>query len=324
MGGVIFVAITVSAGISEMGIPLGNILAACTALVLMDIVFGTVALCIGALTGRGSMALGITAALAVAAFLANNLGPMFEGIESVQKLSPFYYYLDGYPLRNGFDVGGISVLVRHRPGPAGRGLVGHQPAGSVGVATIHEPEESGILRCPTFASEDANSSFVLRHRCAFVVLRRTGTIYRARTAQNHESAQSPKEKGNHLMQKQTRSPLLFKTLVIAIALVQLFDIVIHVATDQLEPLRVASNLIILLWLAVALSGRFNMKSMLAAGGALGGYVILNGLFLALEGVTNPAQGGALRTTLFVLIGLTGALSIWLVSLSRGRKAKQFK
>ncbi len=110
MGGVIFVAITVSAGISEMGIPLGNILAACTALVLMDIVFGTAALCIGALTGRGSMALGITAALAVAAFLANNLGPMFEGIESVQKLSPFYYYLDGYPLRNGFDLGGIIVL----------------------------------------------------------------------------------------------------------------------------------------------------------------------------------------------------------------------
>jgi len=126
------------------------------------------------------------------------------------------------------------------------------------------------------------------------------------------------------MTTQTHRSRRTTALTLAIALVQIFDIVIHAATDQLEPLRVASNMIILIWLAVSLSGQFNTKSMLAAGGALGGYVILNGLFLALEGVTNPGQDGELRVMLFVLIGLTGALSIGLVFLSRGRKAKQFK
>ena len=36
-----------------------------------------------------------------------------------------------------------------------------------------------------------------------------------------------------------------KSLGVAITIVQLFDIAIHAATNQLEPLRVVSNLIIL-------------------------------------------------------------------------------
>jgi hypothetical protein len=42
-----------------------------------------------------------------------------------------------------------------------------------------------------------------------------------------------------------KSPVLSKGLGIAIILIQLFDIVLHAATDQLDPLRVVSNLIIL-------------------------------------------------------------------------------
>ncbi|MBP7963914.1 MAG: ABC transporter permease subunit [Caldilineaceae bacterium] len=108
---VIFAAITLSANISDMGIPVAHIVAACTGLGLLGMVFGAIALCIGALTGRSALAVGVTSGVALATYLANNMAPMFEGMESLQKLSPYYYYLNNNPIRNGFDVGGFSVLV---------------------------------------------------------------------------------------------------------------------------------------------------------------------------------------------------------------------
>ena len=108
---------------------------------------------------------------------------------------------------------------------------------------------------------------------------------------------------------------------LVIALVQLVDIALHAATNQLEPLRVSSNLVILLWLAISLFGRLGDKfrPVLGTGTAFarwlalafpGTYLLLNLVFLALEGVTNPEQGGALRITLFGLVTLTTALSGW--------------
>ncbi len=90
-------------------------------------------------------------------------------------------------------------------------------------------------------------------------------------------------------------------------LVQLFDIVIHAATDQLEPLRVTSNLIIIAWLATIAFGRADGKNVTAALISIGGYFGLNIIFLALEGLTNP-NTGELRITLFLLVFLTTALS----------------
>ena len=44
-------------------------------------------------------------------------------------------------------------------------------------------------------------------------------------------------------------------------------------------------------------------------GSIGLYLILNLIFLAQEGLTNPAQGGNLRITLFLLVFLTATLSV---------------
>ncbi len=110
------------------------------------------------------------------------------------------------------------------------------------------------------------------------------------------------------MTKPNNSTTLLKTLVIAIALLQLFDIAIHAATDQLEFLRVSSNVIILLWLAVSALEWRNAKGVLAAISAVGAYFILNLVFLTREGFTNPEQGGGVRVMLLLLVFLTVALS----------------
>ena len=112
------------------------------------------------------------------------------------------------------------------------------------------------------------------------------------------------------MRKHTTT--ILKILRIGIVLLQLFDIFIHAVTDQLEILRVTSNIIILLWLAIAETGKFNGKFPQIAAGSVGAYLILNITFLALEGVRNMEQSGELRVTLFLLIFLTTALSALLI------------
>jgi hypothetical protein len=95
-------------------------------------------------------------------------------------------------------------------------------------------------------------------------------------------------------------------LSLFLALLQIVDLLLHAATGQLEPLRVTANLIILLWLGFFASG--SLKTHRAALLATGSYLALNLLFLALNGVTNPAQGGELRITLFGLVFVTAGLS----------------
>ncbi|WP_129633847.1 hypothetical protein [Candidatus Oscillochloris fontis] len=101
---------------------------------------------------------------------------------------------------------------------------------------------------------------------------------------------------------------ILKTLGVGIALIQLVDIFIHAATDQLEIIRVISNLVILLWLAVIMLNWYKIKFLQISISSIGLYVILNFIFLAKEGLTNPEQGGNLRTMLLLLAFLTVTLS----------------
>ena len=100
-----------------------------------------------------------------------------------------------------------------------------------------------------------------------------------------------------------------------IAIVQVFDIFIHVATNQVEPIRITSNIIILLWLTtVFIFSTFNANFLKMAIGSIVAYLVLNIIFLMLEGVTNAEQGGELRVMLFVLVLLTVTLSTLLTYL----------
>lgn len=107
------------------------------------------------------------------------------------------------------------------------------------------------------------------------------------------------------------TPKLSKAFSIGIIIVQLFDIVIHAATDQLEPLRVVSNLIIMVWIVIVLKGKFIERIFPLALGSIGFYLVFNLIFLIREGMTNPNTGEA-RTMLFLLVLLTTVLSIVLI------------
>ena len=100
-------------------------------------------------------------------------------------------------------------------------------------------------------------------------------------------------------------------LSIAIVLVQIFDIAIHAATDQLEPLRVTSNVVVFVWLVLTASGKISAYVRQIDVASVGVYLLLNALFLSQAGLMNPAQGGAVRWMLLVLVTLTLTLALWL-------------
>ena len=88
---------------------------------------------------------------------------------------------------------------------------------------------------------------------------------------------------------------------------QALDIVLHAATNQLEPLRVASNILLgLAAIVAARSSRFARPILLGASGA---YLALNVLFLFQYGLVNPNTGGV-RYPLFAFVSGSLALAAW--------------
>ncbi|WP_330256686.1 ABC transporter permease [Nocardia sp. NBC_00565] len=87
-----------------LDVPTGNILAASAGLGLLSLVVGTITLLVGAGTGKRSLTLGSASLVAVAGYLANNLGG-----DLVRKLSPFYWANGGAPLVTGWN--GMHLVV---------------------------------------------------------------------------------------------------------------------------------------------------------------------------------------------------------------------
>ncbi len=111
LGVAVFAGTAVGAVAIDMDLSLVNLAAASLMGILLGLVFGTLALAIGAGTGKRSTALGVTSGVALVTFLINTLAPMVDWLEPVHPLSPFYYNAENQPLVNGLHWGHASVLV---------------------------------------------------------------------------------------------------------------------------------------------------------------------------------------------------------------------
>lgn len=101
----------------------------------------------------------------------------------------------------------------------------------------------------------------------------------------------------------------------SIIVIQLFDIGVHVATDQVESIRILSNAIIGGW--AVWSRREAARIRTAGFMSIAIDVVPNLAFLVMNGLTHPDKGDAPRARLFSLVGLTTALVLWHVSRRRG-------
>jgi ABC-2 type transport system permease protein len=93
-----------------MKVSAAHLAAGSAAAVLLGVAFGTMALLIGAASGKRGLAAGLSAALAIAAYVVNSLAPLVSSLEPLQKLTPIYHYAVSDPLRHGLEAQHVAVL----------------------------------------------------------------------------------------------------------------------------------------------------------------------------------------------------------------------
>ena len=116
LAAVLGLALVVEGRLFDMVIPIDRVAAAMVHLALLGLVFGAIALAVGAVTGDLGLSRSVPAAIAVVAYLVNGLGPMVAWLEPLQQYSPFYQYIAHDPLRAGVSltsaaVAGLTVIV---------------------------------------------------------------------------------------------------------------------------------------------------------------------------------------------------------------------
>ncbi len=97
--------------LARMDLPAGRVAAAMLHLALLGLVFGTLALAVGAVTGRPGASRAIPGGLAVLAYAVNGLAPMVSWLEPIRKWQPFYQYIGHDPLRHGVSVAGVVIAL---------------------------------------------------------------------------------------------------------------------------------------------------------------------------------------------------------------------
>jgi ABC-2 type transport system permease protein len=112
VGAVLWLAMLAVAGPAELeGVTAAEFGAATTQLALFGACLGALAFAVGAATGRRALALGVSAGVAVLAYLANGVFPQVAGLEWTREVSPWHWYLGGEPLTNGLQAGDSLLLL---------------------------------------------------------------------------------------------------------------------------------------------------------------------------------------------------------------------
>jgi ABC-2 type transport system permease protein len=109
VGMVVFAGTSAGNWISSLGMDYSNIAATAALATLVGLLFGALALLVGALTGRTRFAIFIPVGAALVLHTMNALASLSDSWWG--RLSPFYYYLGSDPLNNGMAWGDAGVLL---------------------------------------------------------------------------------------------------------------------------------------------------------------------------------------------------------------------
>lgn len=104
----VMAALTVPVGLD--GISIGGYAAMHLHLFLFGVLFGAVAFAVGAATGSRGRALAAGSGVAVVGFIANGVIAQVEGLEWMQRVSPFQWLNGDNPLRNGVHPGYVLLM----------------------------------------------------------------------------------------------------------------------------------------------------------------------------------------------------------------------
>lgn len=111
IGAVVTVGLLIADPIVDLRLSRSNLVGTVLGAVLLGILFGWLALVVGAATGSRAIGLGATSAFAALAYLGSTLPELVDGLRPVRWFSPFFYATSGSPLALGFDWWHALVLL---------------------------------------------------------------------------------------------------------------------------------------------------------------------------------------------------------------------
>lgn len=107
---VVFAALAVSNIAAGLDLAVGHLAAAAAATGLLGFLYGSIALAVGAASGRRGLALAVAGAATGAAYVANALGSLVKALSPLRQASPFYQYGTVDPLRHGLTLAHATPL----------------------------------------------------------------------------------------------------------------------------------------------------------------------------------------------------------------------
>jgi ABC-2 type transport system permease protein len=108
---VLSAAIAIGAPLVNMSVGVGRVMAASWATLLAGLVFGAVGMLVGALSGRRSMALGVSLTVAIAAFVVYSLAPLVEVMDDINTFNPMQWTVGAESLKNGLSPGYSAIAL---------------------------------------------------------------------------------------------------------------------------------------------------------------------------------------------------------------------
>ena len=108
---VLWLSLLVGVELASMHVSAAHLAAATVAAALLAIAFGAIAMLAGAVSGHRGVAVGVSAAAAVAAYLVSSLAAIVDALRPLRQASPFYHYVASDPLRHGLELGHTGFLV---------------------------------------------------------------------------------------------------------------------------------------------------------------------------------------------------------------------
>lgn len=107
----VLIVMAIANPIVDLGFTMGNMIASNIELALLALVFGSLALAVGGLSGRRGLTIGITSGVTVAAYFINGLAELVDWLQGPQKITPFYWLQRSDPLAKGLSIEDTLIMV---------------------------------------------------------------------------------------------------------------------------------------------------------------------------------------------------------------------
>lgn len=106
-----FVSLAIGGRLLDMSISLARFAIAALCLTLLSIMMLGISTAIGAFTGRRSVALGVSMAIAIALFITYSLAPLVDVLESTTPFNPMQWTIGSQPLTQGLSAGYTATII---------------------------------------------------------------------------------------------------------------------------------------------------------------------------------------------------------------------